>query len=116
MERKANNYRGSILASIVVLSFMYLTILNFTLHRYTQQQTIVSDSIKYHKLETLKFLAHYYLEQEQPPRGGSLKYSTGVVTYQQQTNNSYSIEVALTTGEKKVYQLEVHLDEEDREE
>ena len=115
MKRKSNNYRGSILASILALSLMYLTVFNFTFHRYQQQQTLVSDSIKYHKLETLKYLAQYYLQKEQPDREGSLLYSTGRATYRQLTKETYSLEVELTTGEKKVYQLVIQIEYEDSE-
>ncbi|MGX7030221.1 competence type IV pilus minor pilin ComGG [Vagococcus zengguangii] len=112
MKQHTSNYKGSILVSLLILMLMYMTVFNFIMHRYDQQQALVSTSIKRNKIETLANLAQFYLENNSPPETGTLVYSTGQVMYERKTTDSFRIEISLTTGEKRARNLVINPKEE----
>ncbi|MGX6961970.1 hypothetical protein [Vagococcus xieshaowenii] len=99
MKSKNIYYKGSLLASTIVLTFMYVTTLTFIFHRYDVQQELISVSIKRSRIETLVNLATFYLEHTEEKQSGELVYSTGVIHYTYEATGHYLLEVKLVTGE-----------------
>lgn len=94
---RQKKYQGSLLASVMVLIFMYSTVFYSITAYYQHQQRLVTTHKKYYQLRILENMALTTIQSNRDDSQGELFFDLGKVTYKI-SQDEVNLETQLKTG------------------